>query len=181
MNRIAIDMDEVLVPFVKPLAKWKNLKMPPNNTRYNYVFREMFDITEEESSKMVHEFYDSKEFKELKPIMNSQLGVIRLRGKAKKIYVVTGRQNKARQETERWLERYFPGMFDDLIITNSYTEHEVKKVDICKSLALNAIIDDNMSICKECEENGITAHNFMGHDEIYPWVEHSNMSMYGWK
>ena len=49
MKRVAIDIDEVLMPFVRPMARWKGLKMPPSNTRYEYVYRDMFNITEEES------------------------------------------------------------------------------------------------------------------------------------
>ena len=50
MNRIAIDIDEVLVSFVKPMAKWRGYQMPTAR-KYNYVYREMFNISEEESKK----------------------------------------------------------------------------------------------------------------------------------
>jgi hypothetical protein len=71
-------------------------------------------------------------------------------------------------------------MFDDLVITNSFTDHEVKKVDICRSLAIDLIIDDNIEICRECEEVGIRAQNFVGHEEVYPWCEYTDISMFGW-
>lgn len=141
----------------------------------------MFNITEEESRQMVEEFYRSPEFVQLQPIRHSQVGIVRLRGQSKKLYAVTGRQDSAREKTELWLDQHFPGMFDDLIITNSYTEHEIKKVDVCKSLALNLIIDDNIDTCIECAQSGIRARNFVGHEEVYPWCERTGMSMYGWK
>ena len=50
MNRIAIDVDEVLVPFVKPMATWKKLSMPKEKCRYSY--RDMFNITEKQSQKI---------------------------------------------------------------------------------------------------------------------------------
>ena len=53
MNRIAIDIDEVLVPFLSPMAKYHNKSI--SKTRYSYVYRDIFDITEEESQKMVQE------------------------------------------------------------------------------------------------------------------------------
>ena len=181
MQRIAIDIDEVLVPFVKPMAKWRGLKMPPSTNKYKYVYKDMFNITQEESEKMVREFYDSEEFHKLSPIYNSQLGVIKLRGKACKIYAVTGRQNYVRNRTEELLLRHFPNMFDDVVMTNSYTEHEIKKVDVCRSLAIDLIIDDNTDICRECHQAGIKAKNFMGFEEVYPWSEYSELSMFGWK
>ena len=30
MKRVAIDIDEVLMPFVRPMARWKGVKMPPS-------------------------------------------------------------------------------------------------------------------------------------------------------
>jgi len=66
-------------------------------------------------------------------------------------------------------------------LTNSYTEFEIPKVDICRALSIGTIIDDNTDICLQCKDIGMTAYNFMGYEEVYPWCEHSDMSMYGWK
>lgn len=181
MRKIAVDIDEVLMPFVQPMARWRGLKMPSPNERYKYVYKDMFNITEEESAKMVHEFYSSDEFAKINPIRNSQIGMVRLRGKFDKIYIVTGRQEVARARTEIWLNYHFEGIFDDLIMTNSYTDLEISKADICRSLAIGTIIDDNLQICNQCKAIGMEAHNFMGYDRVYPWCEHTNMSMYGWK
>ena len=180
MQRVAIDIDEVLVPFVKPMARWRGHQMPPSNTKYKYLYREMFGISEDESRRMVREFYDSSEFLNLQPIHNSQIGIVKLRGRSEKMYAVTGRQECARVKTEEWLLKHFPGMFDDLVITNSFTDHEIKKVDICRSLAIDLIIDDNIEICRECKEAGIRAQNFMGYEEVYPWCDYTDMSMFGW-
>jgi len=63
-------------------------------------------------------------------------------------------------------------IFDDVILTNSFTPHEVSKVDICRSLALGLIIDDSI-------ETGMDAIHFVG-DEVYPWCEESDISLRGW-
>ena len=78
MQKIAIDIDEVLMPFVKPMAKWHGLKMPASNQRYEYVYKTMFNITESESSKMVEEFYQSEYFYKIQPIVRSQIGMVKL-------------------------------------------------------------------------------------------------------
>lgn len=181
MKKIAIDIDEVLMPFVRPMARWRGLKMPRPNQKYSYVYKDMFNITEEESAQMVHDFYKSDDFCKISPIRGSQIGMIRLRGKFDKIYAVTGRQEIARKRTENWLQYHFKGVFDDIILTNSYTDFEIPKVDICRALSIGTIIDDNTDICLQCKDIGMTAHNFMGYEEVYPWCEHSDMSMYGWK
>jgi 5'(3')-deoxyribonucleotidase len=181
MKRIAIDIDEVLMPFVRPMARWKGVKMPRHDTKYEYVYKDMFKITEEESAEMVREFYKSREFSEIKPIPGSQLGMVKLRGKFDKVYAVTGRQDIVRDKTEAWLSQHFEGVFDDVVLTNSYTDFEVSKLDICRSLAIGTIIDDNMHTCLQCKEAGMDARNFMGYEYVYQWCDHTDMSMYGWK
>jgi 5'(3')-deoxyribonucleotidase len=178
MARIAIDVDEVLVNFLYPMARSRRLGKPKKE-KYNYVYREIFDITEEESQEFVKEFYNSQAFSNLKPISGSQNAMKWLRQRSQKMYVVTGRQDMAREQTETWIETYFPGIFNDVILTNSYTPQEVKKVDICRALNLGMIIDDNKAICDECLDNGIRAINFVG-EEVYPWCEESDIMLKSW-
>jgi hypothetical protein len=178
MNRIAIDVDEVLVNFLQPMAKFHHQTI--RKPKYSYVYRQIFDIDETESQKMVREFYMSKDFMELTPIKGSQLAMYKLRSNAKKMYVLTGRQEVVRDETETWIQHYFPGIFDDVILTNSYTPNEVRKIDICRALNIGLLIDDNKGICDECIEDGVQALNYIGEDEIYPWCEESTISFKGW-
>ena len=185
MNRVAIDIDEVLVPFLNPMARYHKQKSGIQKTdtpKYSYVYRDIFNVTEEESQKMVQEFYKSGHFQVLKPIRGSQMAMRSIRHSAEKMYIVTGRQDVVRKDTELWIDYFFPGIFDDIILTNSYTPNEVKKVDICQALNIGIIIDDNKSICDECVESGMTALNFIGvHDEdVYPWCEESDISIKGW-
>ena len=178
MNRIAIDVDEVLVNFLQPMAKFHHQTI--RKPKYSYVYRQIFDIDETESQKMVREFYMSKDFMELTPIKGSQLAMYKLRSNAKKMYVLTGSQEVVRDETETWIQHYFPGIFDDVILTNSYTPNEVRKIDICRALNIGLLIDDNKGICDECIEDGVKALNYIGEDEIYPWCEESTISFKGW-
>lgn len=77
MNRVAINVDEVLVEFLKPMAQHNNLKLP-SKPRYSYVYRNIFDLSQEESTKMVRDFYDSKPFINWNPYMDLvQLRVVR--------------------------------------------------------------------------------------------------------
>ena len=177
MNRVAIDIDEVLVPFLSSMAKYHNKSI--SKTRYSYVYRDIFDITEEESQKMVQEFYKSQAFTWLVPMRGAQRAMYNLRRCTDKMYIVTGRQDTVREETEDWIDTFFPNIFDDVILTNSYTPHEVKKSDICRALNIGLIIDDNKGICDQCIEAGTDALNFIG-EEVYPWCEESEISIKGW-
>lgn len=181
MNRIAIDIDEVLMPFVKPMADWRGLKMP-RHRGYRYVYREMFKMTEFESQKMVREFYESQAFEMIEPTEGAVEAVARLRHGATKIYAVTGRQQPVREKTEDWLGLHFPGLFNDLVLTDSYTEHEIAKVDVCRALHLDTIIDDNELNCLSCAYGGMTAIHFAGSEgSLYPWCDCTDTSVLGWE
>ncbi|AFC35093.1 hypothetical protein OtV6_185c [Ostreococcus tauri virus RT-2011] len=177
-TKIAIDVDEVLVHLLKPMARRRGVKLPKNQ-KYNYLYREIFNCTEEESQIILRDFYMSDEFRNLEPIEGSQRAMKNLNTVFDKMYIVTGRQEIVREPTELWIEHFYPGIFDDVILTNSFTENEIKKVDVCRALGIGCIIDDSMGTCLECMEAGMDAINFVG-DEIYPWCEISEISQCGW-
>lgn len=174
---IAVDIDEVLCPFLRPMATWSKRCIKPG--KIPYVYRDIFDISEKESRNMVYSFYESTAFDNLSPIKHAQKGIQLLNSNGYKIYIVTGRQNRVREKTEKWLDTFFPGGFEDLIMTNSYTINEVTKDDVCKSIGANMIIDDNLDICKQCDASHIRALNFIG-DPIYPWCEENSFAIQSW-
>ena len=55
MKRVAIDIDEVLVSFVKPMAKFRGYKMPTTK-KYQYVYKDTFHSTELEARNLVQDF-----------------------------------------------------------------------------------------------------------------------------
>ena len=75
------------MPFVKPMAKWRNLSMP-TKSKYGYIYSNMFKITNDESSKMVREFYNSETFQNIKPFDDSVKAIKMLREEYDKIYIV---------------------------------------------------------------------------------------------
>tara|TARA_R110000803_G_scaffold65005_3_gene126162 strand:- start:526 stop:1140 length:615 start_codon:yes stop_codon:yes gene_type:complete len=175
---IAVDIDEVLCQFVKPLMKWRGLK--PDVEKYHpYVFSTIMNISEQESQQMVQEFYNTEEFANLTPLSGAQAGIAYLKGRGHRLYAVTGRQSSVRTKTETWLDTHFPYAFDDLVITNSYTPCEIAKSDICRALNIGIIIDDNLRICMECESQHIRSVNFIG-DPIYPWCQDNELAVRKW-
>ena len=80
MNRIAIDIDEVLVKFLFPMAKHHHkVHKLWSKPKYNYVYREIFEIDEATSQRMVREFYQSKDFMDLIRVVKSlkKLGMMK--------------------------------------------------------------------------------------------------------
>lgn len=177
MHKVAVDIDEVLVPLLLPLAKYHR-KHLPTKTKYPYLFRDVFHVSEQESQRMICEFYESREFKELKPIKGSQYAMSRM-SKNNRLYAVTGRQEVVRDTTANWLNTHFPGVFHDLVLTNSFTSKEIPKSAVCMALGVDAIIDDNYQICEDCFRNNIDVIHFIG-DPVYPWCRESGISIKSW-
>ena len=61
---IAVDIDEVLVPFFSSLAQYhqkrvnKQIRLP---LKYKYHYASVLDLTEDESSELVRSFYGSED------------------------------------------------------------------------------------------------------------------------
>jgi 5'(3')-deoxyribonucleotidase len=176
--RIAVDIDEVLAPFLPTMMKWRSPQrtLPPN---YKYLYRDIYDISEQESSKLVRDFYESEDFATMSPIKYS-VDAMRELKKGNKLFIVTGRQKVVRDKTQLWIQDNFPGVFEDVIMTNSFTNEEISKADVCKLLHIGLMIDDSMDVCQDCLLHKISAANFVG-DPLYPWCEESIISFRSWK
>ena len=101
-TKLAVDVDEVLVHFLQPMAKWRGVALP-TTPKYKYLYRDIFNCTEEQSQEILHKFYRSREFLELKPILGAQPAMQNFRQTFDKMYIVTGRQDVARLKTELWI------------------------------------------------------------------------------
>jgi 5'(3')-deoxyribonucleotidase len=176
--RIAIDIDEVLTPFLMTMKKWRPPK-PSLRPIHKYVYRDIYNISEFESTKMVREFYDSEEFAKMPPIKNAIDAMIELK-KNNELFIVTGRQEIVRKKTEKWVSDNFPGIFSQVIMTNSFTSAEIPKSDVCKLLNIGLIFDDSMDVCQDCMNEKIAAINFIG-DPVYPWCHESTISVKSWR
>ena len=177
MQRIAIDIDEVLCPLFHPMVRHSKYKIPTK--KHPYIFSKALNISEDESKKMLKKFYKTETFKNLKPIEYSQ-EVLKDLSKVYELHIITGRQDEVRDTTEEWIQDNFPGIFKSITLTNSFTPNEVSKADVCLSIGIDVIIDDSLDNCISCEKNGIKSFNFMG-DPSYPWSVRSNLSISNWK
>jgi len=178
--RIAVDIDEVLCPFVRTMTHWKYPRGPPSvppAKAYNYS--QMFGIDSHESKRMVYGFYLSQEFRDMKPFPQSQVHLHCLDACGYSLYCVTGRQSLAREKTEEWLQKHYPDVFRDLIFTNSFTPREIKKSSVCESLSIDMIVDDSYDTCMECMEQGVHPIHFIG-DPVYPWCQMNEYAEKTW-
>jgi len=177
-RRVAVDLDEVLVPLLRPMMKHYKVKAP-DVRKFPYDYTIALGKTRKEAQAMLFDYYDTDDFKNQTPILGSWAVMQRLRDSGSKLYVLTGRQECVKEQTEEWVERNFPYIFDDVILTNSYTPSEIPKQMVCKAIKADAIIDDNYFTCLSCSSSLINAVNYIGYP-VYPWCEPNRFSSPSW-
>ena len=134
MNRIAIELDEVLFPFIKPMAKYYNKELPKHRY-FHYHHGDILNVGDPECRKMVKDFFNSDKFDMIQPIEGSQPILRLLKPRFEKVYLVASRGKYMRDKTEEWVDFHFPGIFDDVIFAGSYLHRpELEKMDLCESL-----------------------------------------------
>lgn len=177
--KIAVDIDEVLCPFLDTMTRWKypKFKAPP---RHPYNYSELFRISRKKSKNMVDHFYFTHDFAQMKPFPESQVHLRNLYGLGYELYAVTGRQRLAQEATEDWLLEHYPHVFTDVILTDSFTPWEIKKSHVCLKLGCDIIIDDSYSTCMNCLEHGVHPINYIG-DPVYPWCDMGEWAEKDWK
>ena len=178
---IAVNIDEVLVPFLPELTKFhqKRVKQPVKMPiKYPYHYAPIFNITEKESAKLVADFYNSEDHANIKSLTGSK-EILNILSKDYILVAVTGRQKYARNPTEKLMSDNFGSLFTDIIYCDHFTDFQRSKADVCWKIDADFLIDDSMHSCLECLNIGVGAMNFIG-NPVYPWCEKSTISVTDW-
>ena len=170
--RIAVDVDEVLCPFLRTMSRWRYPRFVPPS-RFPYDYKSLFELSTKETRALVDTFYFTKDFSEMKPFPESQVHLKHLRGQGYEIYAVSERRYLSRYLTEDWLDYYYPKTFRDLFLTED-------KAGVCSSANMGFIIDDDYQVCMESLEKGIHPINFVG-DPLYPWCTMNEHAEKNWQ
>ena len=173
---IAVDVDEVLGRFVHSLNAFCD---ETYSCQYHvkdyfvYDFARVWQCSQDESNRRVHEFFDSVHFRDgIEVIPGSYESLLRLKESISniKLNVVTSRQHVIQDHTMEWLENHFPDTFDAVYFGNHFALEGVskKKSEICAEIGASVLIDDNPVYAMECAEAGIMVLLYDWELE-YPW------------
>ena len=159
---IGIDIDNVISNFDEELLKEyiKHDKELRNtgiiNPHAEYIRKGMFDWSKEEDNTFYKENIEQIA-KNLKVIEGAKEYIDKLKEGGHKIYIITGRDNGDYSDpynmTKEWLQENNI-YYDKLIFTDSYDKGQKSKK--CIENNVEIMIDDSVSICKNCVESGIT-------------------------
>jgi len=171
--KVAVDVDEVLGRFVESLNEFY---LDTYDERYHvsdyfeYCFRKIWNCSQDESTEIVHSFFESDHFLEgVPPIPGAYEALLHL-SEHVDLEVVTSRQHIIQSETTEWIQRHYPGIFKHIHFGNHWAKEgaSLSKSEICKSIGATVLIDDNPGYAMECAEAGIHVLLYDWNHE-YPW------------
>jgi hypothetical protein len=147
---VAFDLDEVLGRFIHALAQYSNRviggKQLTEEDFFSYRFSEVWECDEEESSRRVRGFFESPEFTDLEPLEGAIEVLQRRKAEGRlRFVVVTSRQAVIEAETRAWVERFFPCVFDAILLGNHWGSTGAKrsKTEMCLEAGAVALVDDS--------------------------------------
>lgn len=156
--KIGVDLDEVIVEFVRAFLDFYNQKFDTNyffEQWRTYNFWEVFGKTKEETVRVVDEFYNSKLFDEMKLIDGSKESIEKLAEK-NQLSIVTSRPLRFREKTEKFSKKYFSTIPIKIFYSNSTSEgHDSGKARVCKREGIEIFIEDDLECAVKCAEAGV--------------------------
>ena len=156
---IAIDIDGVLGDDVGAFVKFHNEKYNTNLKKQDFYCNKWWLVLNEEVQvlyKKYLEYIDSNYFKDMGTIKGS-IEALKELGKNHNLFVLTARKNEWMDVTKKWLDKNFPGIFNEIYSTNFHTfkkKKGVNKGEICKRIKADYLIDDFVEHANECTNVG---------------------------
>ncbi|XP_062228325.1 uncharacterized protein LOC133926408 [Phragmites australis] len=172
---VAVDVDEVLGSFLAALNKFIADRYSWNHSVSEYHVYEFFKIwncSRDRANFLVHEFFTTHYFQDgIHPIPGARDALQNLSSFCS-LSVVTSRQDAIRNHTLQWIEKYYPGLFEQIHFGNHFAlEGQSRpKSEICRSFGAQVLIDDNPRYALECAEDGMRVLLF-DYDNSYPWCK----------
>lgn len=164
--KVAVDVDEVLGQFLVELNGFcqERYGMSHNVEDYHvYHFATVWGCSQETSSHIVHEFFESSNFQQLPLVPGAFEALCEMQAWCD-LHVVTSRQHVIQDITVEWLSTHYPGIFTSIKFGNHYAREGPtrKKSDLCKEIDADVLIDDNPDYAIDCAASGI-------HVILYNW------------
>ena len=168
---IALDIDDVLSCTAQTIVDYGNATWGHAHTLndFNERMSEMWQVAAEEANRRWTEFMYSGNFETFTPIPEARQALEKLQSWYTLI-AVTSRRESLLDITERWLDRYYPGLIAEVHSAGIYgrdlpDSHLLTKADKLLSLGADFLVDDQPKHCIGAHEAGIRSILFGG----YPW------------
>lgn len=176
---IAIDLDEVLSPFVTDLLVWYNCLYQTNlqlTDFTSYHFNHVWGGTTDQAVAICDHFHKSRNPKEATLIPGAQAALMQLKLRYRLI-MVTSRPLAHAAYTHEWIDLHLPNVFADIVLCDHWTSSgkRIKKSAVCQKIGAKYLIDDLPAYVEDAAQCGIASLLFGD----YPWnrnvIEHDHI------
>lgn len=167
---VAVDIDEVLFPFLREFSAHHNQKYGTKLSQedfWTYKFEEVMGVPIDEVLERIFRYHDV-DYLGVEPIADASHAMSRL-AKKYDIAILTARNAKVRVKTEAWLHRYFGELDFHSITMIGYKEDKdwqpTTKAEVCVDIGAQALVDDSLSHLEDAVKHGVDGILFGN----YPW------------
>lgn len=157
--RIGIDIDGVLSDYMSSLNNHVNSVLGTSfkySDYSDYDFNKVWGLSKDQAGSLLRNHDNSPQLAELSVIEGAKESVNQLR-KENDLYVVTSRDTKLTETTLAWINKHFSSTFEEVCFSTlkGTPPHKGHKVDLCKKLRLDYLIEDALHFAKTAHENNI--------------------------
>lgn len=119
-----------------------------------------------QTHQKVKEFYATNWIESILPIDGAQEGTAALRRLGYRLVIITARNEHIRDASWEWVQRHFPGCFEEIICTGQFATQQrldgvdqdnaipkkVTKAEVCIRIGAKLLIDDSLENAMACAE-----------------------------
>lgn len=155
---LAVDIDDVLIPFAPSFIERYNQKHDTNYTHDDYssyfFVKDIYGVeTEDEAERYITEYLQWAMANNT-PLKSEAVEAIRKLEDHYDIYVITSRHPENYEATKNWLQKQLPDVFKDVHFIRA-REEKTSKAQICAEIGANVLIDDHPDHLKDCAKYGV--------------------------
>lgn len=171
---LAVDVDEVLYPFVPTFLDFHNRMHGTTLTAADvksYYFHDILGITSQAFRERI-DAYELEDDEQIEPIEYAKAAIKSLSTRFD-LVILTARHKRVAARTGKWIARHFADAFQDMYHVG-YAPGESKRVskaEICTQIGARALIDDSPVNLEGCVQVGVEGVMF----GEYPWTLRSNL------
>lgn len=158
---IAVDIDDVIAANALGFVEWSNQKYGTHLTIDDYQdhWSKVWQVEHEETERRAVEYHESGHIATYGTIDGAKEVLEKLKRRFR-LVVLTTRRNSINQLSKEWIEKYYPGIFDEMIFSgffDSPTKESIKmtKGELAKGIGSDYIIDDQIKHVLSAAEFGI--------------------------
>ena len=124
---------------------------------HNHLFHLVpkFNLSQKEAFELWDTFFHTVAIKKFLPEPGARDAIKQLKKNDYTLYIVTWRREGLRERTMNWIQYWYPGMFEDVIFANDFTDDYISKWTLCTWLHADIHIDDHIIYAQETHDHWV--------------------------